>query len=107
MATSSVNYSSASAITIGLASLASSSTWLAGRESNEVDNSTNKYDDVFIQGKVRVGTTPTINTLILVFAWGSDVSAATTALDVIDGGARRAPATRTGQALGSLQDMKR
>lgn len=32
---------------------------------------------------------------------------ATPALDVIDGGARRAPATRTGQALGSLQDMKR
>lgn len=87
MATTTINYSSATTITIGLHStpLQSSSTWVLGRESNEIDNTTNKYDDALVQGKVTVGTTPTTATLILVYVWGSDTSAATTNLDVIDG----------------------
>ena len=45
-----------------------------------VDNTSNKYDDVLVQGKITVGTSPTASTLILVYVWGSDTSLATTAL---------------------------
>lgn len=85
MATTTISYSSATTITISPASTASSSTWVAGRESTEVDNTTNKYDDALVQGKITVGTTPTASTLILVYVWGSDTSAGTTNIDVIDG----------------------
>lgn len=85
MATGQLTYGSRTALTISLASLATSSTFVAGRESNEVDNSTNRYIDEILQGKVRVGTTPTINTQIQVYVWGSDQSLASGALDVLDG----------------------
>lgn len=87
MATTTISYSAATTITIGLATtpLASSSTWVLGRESTEIDNTTNKYDDVLVQGKITVGTTPTASTLILVYVWGSDTSAGTANLDTIDG----------------------
>lgn len=85
MATQTVSYSSNTTITISLASIATSSTWVAGAESNEVDNTTNKYIDAIVQGKVTVGTTPTANTNIIVYVWGADTSLATTAIDVLDG----------------------
>ena len=85
MATTTISYTTATTITCSVASVASSSTWVAGQESNEIDNTTNKYDDVLVQGKITVGTTPTASTLILVYVWGSDTSAATTNLDTIDG----------------------
>jgi hypothetical protein len=85
MATTTISYSSPTTITCSVASTATSSTWVAGRESTEVDNTTNKYDDALVQGKITVGTTPTASTLILVYVWGSDTSAGTTAIDVIDG----------------------
>lgn len=68
--------SPATALTIGLATtpLASSTTFVAGRCSVEVDNTTTKYADVQIQGKITVGTTPTTAKQILVFAWGTDTS---------------------------------
>lgn len=68
-----------------LANLATSSTFLAGRESSQVDNTTNKFIDCFVSGFVSVGTTPTANTVIAVYVWGADTSLATTALDVLDG----------------------
>ena len=87
MATVTISYSSNTTITIGLQTtpLASSSTFVAGRESNQIDNTTNKYVDAIVQGKVTVGTTPTANTQIIVYVWGADTSLATTALDVLDG----------------------
>lgn len=85
MPTTTISYSSPTTITCSVASTATSSTWVAGRESTEVDNTTNKYDDALVQGKITVGTTPTASTLILVYVWGSDTSAGTTAIDVIDG----------------------
>lgn len=85
MATTTISYSSATTITCSVASTATSSTWVAGRESTEIDNTTNKYDDALVQGKITVGTTPTASTLILVYVWGSDTSAGTTNIDVIDG----------------------
>ena len=85
MAISTVSYSSNTTITIDLANLASSSTFLAGRESTQVDNTTNKYMDCLVSGFVSVGTTPTASTTISVYVWGADTSLATTPIDVLDG----------------------
>ena len=68
-----------------LSALASSATFVAGRESSQVDNTTNKYVDVLVSGSVSVGTTPTANTSILIYVYGADTSLATTAIDVLDG----------------------
>lgn len=82
MATASINYSGAgTTITMDLANLASSATWTAGRESNQIDNTTNLYLDALVSGRISVGTTPTANTQIVVYVWGSDVSLATTVID--------------------------
>ncbi len=85
MATVQMTYATRTAITISPASIASSSTFVAGVESTEIDNSTNRYIDAILQGKITVGTTPTINTQIQIYVWGSDQSLATSALDVLDG----------------------
>ena len=82
MAITTINYSSNTTITMDLANLASSSTFLAGRESNQIDNTTNKYIDCQVSGFVTVGTTPTANTVIAVYVWGADSSLATTAIEV-------------------------
>jgi hypothetical protein len=79
-----------------LANLATSSTWIAGRESSQVDNTTNKYVDAIVSGQISVGTTPTANTNITVFVWGADTSLATTALDVLDGTDSAETLTNTG-----------
>jgi len=96
MATQTINYSSNTAITMDLANLASSATWVAGRESTEVDNTTNKFVDAIVQGSISVGTTPTANTVINVFVYASDTSLATTAIDVIDGVDSAETITNTG-----------
>jgi hypothetical protein len=86
MATATINYSgTGTSITMDLANLASSATWVAGRECSQIDNTTNKYVDCLVSGKISVGTTPTANTVINVYVWGSDVSLATTGVDVLDG----------------------
>jgi hypothetical protein len=81
MATATVNYSSNQTITMDLANLGTSATFVAGRESNQIDNTSNKYIDALVSGIVYVGTTPTANTTILVYVWGADTSLATTPLD--------------------------
>ena len=96
MATSTVNYSSNTSITMDLASLASSSTFLAGRESSQVDNTSTKYTDALVSGTVSVGTTPTANTAIAVYVWGADTSLGTTAIDVLDGTDSAETLTNTG-----------
>lgn len=86
MATSSVNYvATPVAITMDLSLLGTSSTFVAGRESTEIDNTTTKYNKVMVSGSVSVGTAPTANTTIQIFVWGSNVSLATTPIDVLDG----------------------
>lgn len=99
MATYVADYTSGGAITMDLANLASSSTFVAGRECTQIDNSANEYLDAFVMGNISVGTTPTANTQIIVFAWGSDVSLATTALDVLDGTDSAETITNTGVLL--------
>jgi hypothetical protein len=67
----------------GINSLASSATWVAGYEWYIIDNSTDKSLDRLQQGYVTVGTTPTANTQINIWAVGSYDG--TTWPDVIDG----------------------
>lgn len=52
-------YGSKETLTITLASLATSSTRVAGREATALDNGTNKYLDFLISGKITTGTSPT------------------------------------------------
>jgi len=96
MATATVNYSSNTTITMDLANLGTSSTFLAGRESSQIDNTSNKYMDCTVSGFISVGTTPTANTVIAVYVWGADTSLATTPLDVLDGTDSAETLTNTG-----------
>lgn len=64
-------YASSAAYTITLASLATSATLIAGRQSTTIDNTTNKYLEYMVGGRITNGTTPTVNTTIEVFAFGS------------------------------------
>jgi hypothetical protein len=75
------------ALTITLASLASSTTRLGGRESSAVNNRTDNDIDHLLSGKIRVGTSPTASRLIEVWvAAPIDISSGTaTWPDVLDG----------------------
>lgn len=64
-------YGTAADITITLASLATSSTKLVGRQSAAVDNSSNLFLDYLVSGKITVGTSPTTAKSIEVWAIGS------------------------------------
>jgi len=76
-------YPAASDLTITLASLASDTSLLTGRESATIDNSSNLYLDYLVSGKVTTGTTPTASRAIEVWAVGSWDG--TTWPDVFDG----------------------
>ena len=61
----------AAALTMtSLASLASSSTLVAGACSAVVDNTSNLNDDELITGIIKTGTSPTVSTFIEIWAWG-------------------------------------
>ena len=62
-------YGSVAALTITLASLAASAT--AGRQSTVIDNTTDLAVDAIVQCKITTGTTPTVNTLIEIWAFGT------------------------------------
>lgn len=66
-------YANCSSLTITLASLASDTTLLQGRESTAVDNGTNIYPDVHVCGRITVSGTvaPTAGNQIEVWAYGS------------------------------------
>ena len=102
MATQTPNYTSKSALTVTLASLATSSSFIGGQESNEIDNTSNKYLDAFLEGFITVGTTPTINTQIIVYVWGAGESLATTAKDVLVGSNGARTLTSAGVGRGFL-----
>lgn len=57
------------AITITLASLASSSSLVAGRASTAVDNTTNLDLDHLVSGVIRLGTGPTVSKSVEVWAY--------------------------------------
>jgi hypothetical protein len=85
MAIVNIAYSANTTITMDLSALAASSTFVAGRESTQVDNTTNLYVDALVSGRFIVGTTPTLPCQLNVYVWGADTSLATTAIDVLDG----------------------
>lgn len=75
-------------ITFDISSLATSATFVAGRESIEIDNTSNLFIDVLVDVKGILGhasTAPTIGQTIKLYIWGSDVSLGTTPIDVLDG----------------------
>lgn len=81
-------YSSNTAITFDVSSLGTSSTFVGGRESTEIDNTSNLYMDALVTCDGITGhasTAPTIGQIIALYLWGSDVSLATTPIDVLDG----------------------
>lgn len=71
MATQKITYASSSDLTITLASLATDSNLLTGRESTVVDNTTNLYLDYLVSGKITTGTSPTNAKTIEVWAYAS------------------------------------
>lgn len=78
-----IEYAASSALTITLASLATSATLVAGRESTAVDNTSNKYTDYLLAGKVTTGTSPTASRYIEV--WVVALMEDATYPDVFDG----------------------
>lgn len=102
MATVTVNYAASATITCSVASLASSSTFVAGQEGTAVDNATNKYDDALLSGQVTVGTTPTINTQILIYVF-SALDDTPTWPDVMDGTDSAETLTSVGVGAGFLK----
>lgn len=64
-------YGTASDVTITLASLASDTSLLTGRESTAVDNTSSLVLDYLISGKITTGTGPTTGRSIEVWAVGS------------------------------------
>ena len=77
------------ALTITLASLASTAAGvlLAGRESSAVDNTVNLDLDHLVSGRIRVGTSPTANRVIELWAYApvEIVGGTPTYPDVLDG----------------------
>lgn len=88
-------------LTNAIQSLATSSTFVAGYESDVVDNTTNKYLDYKINGKVRVGTTPTINTEIRIYI--VSIQEDGTWPDVFDGTTNAETLTSVGVGSGFLK----
>ena len=70
MADIKIAYGNSSSLTITLATLATSADHTAGRESTAVDNTANKYIDYLLAGKITLGTTPTVDKEIRVYAVG-------------------------------------
>ncbi len=103
MAVTTITYSSNTAITLDPSSLGDSATFIAGVESDEIDNTSNQYIDclVDIKGITAGSGTNTVGQEIRVYCWGSDVSLATTAISTLNGSA--GTATITAEAREALR----
>lgn len=64
-------FGASAALTCTLASLATSSTLLVGRESTNINNTSNLYVDYRITAKITTGTTPTVDTEIRIYAYAA------------------------------------
>ena len=102
MADVKIAYGSSAALTEAIEGLASSATWVAGWETGAVDNTSNKYLDYILAGKITVGTTPTINTEIRVYVYGS-INDTPTYPDVLDGTSSAETMTSAGIRDASLK----
>lgn len=79
-----IAFGASAAYTITVASLASDTNLLAGRESDGVSNASNKYIDFMVAGKIRTGTSPTASRKIEVWGVGA-LDDTPTYPDVFDG----------------------
>lgn len=102
MPTINPSYAASATITCGVAALGTSSTFVAGRESTVVDNTTTKYADALLSGRITVGTTPTANTLVLVYVF-APLDDAPTYPDVMDGTDSAETITSVGEGQGFLK----
>ena len=79
-------YTSNTAITFDISSLAASATYVAGRASTQVDNTSTQYVDCIVSaGVITSGTTPAVGTQIALYVYGSNISVATANIDTITG----------------------
>ena len=87
-------YNGDTAITFDISSLATSSTFVAGRNSTEIDNTSNKFVDCIVDVEGITGhasTAPTVGQVIQLWVAGNDTSFATKviggsgAIDGVDG----------------------
>lgn len=102
MATATINYAASATITISPENVASSASFVAGVESAVIDNTSNKYIDAMIGGRWTCGTTPTINTQVLIYV-GSVRDDTPTYPDVFDGTASAETITSAGVGAGFLK----
>lgn len=104
--TASISYTASATITIAPENVASSSSFVAGVESNVIDNRTNKYADALVSGKWTCGTTPTANTQVQIWVYApisDDLSSSVTYPDVIDGTSSAETFTSAGVLRGALK----
>jgi hypothetical protein len=66
-----IAYSTSAALTCTLASLASSATFVAGREATAIVNTSNLYMDYRVTAKVTAGTTPTVDKDLRIYAYAT------------------------------------
>jgi hypothetical protein len=81
-------YSSNTAITFDISGLGTSSTFVAGRESTQIDNTSTKYVDALVTVDGITGhasTAPTVGQMIVLYCWGADTSLGTTPIGALDG----------------------
>lgn len=71
MATLTPSYSATAALTITIASLASDTNLVAGREATARDNTSDLFDDVLLSGRITTGTSPTTARRIEVWVIGA------------------------------------
>lgn len=84
MASQKIEYGSSAAVTITLASLASDTNLLAGRESTAIDNTSSKFLDYLVAGRITTGTSPTASRNIEVWCY-AQLEDTPTYPDVFDG----------------------
>ena len=79
-------YGTPTTLTITLSSLAESSTWVAGRSSVEVDNTSLKYIDVIVDNPGGIVGTPTaIGQELRIYVWGQATAASASAISTLVG----------------------
>lgn len=96
------SYGAFNTITLTGTSLATSSTFVAGREATAIDNSSNLYGDCQVAGKVTTGTTPTANTYIYIYVF-ERLDDTPTWPDVFTGSDAAATLTSAGVGFGFLK----
>jgi len=95
-------YRASSTITIAPQNIATSSTFVAGVESDVYDNTSNKDQDVIIGGTWTCGTTPSSNSQCLIYV-GAIRDDAPTYPDVFDGTSSAETLTSAGVGRGFLK----